>query len=133
MVDDNRMGLTARKAVFEELGFEVDTVSTPDEALERAAGGDFDVLITDYRMTTMNGVDLIKKLREKESKTPVILLSGFVEALGLSEANTGADAVIQKSANELSHLVRAVKTLLKPARKPPSSGGAPPSSRRKKA
>jgi len=46
--------------------------------------------------------------------------------LGLTESNTGADAVIQKSAHEVSHLLRAVSRLLrrKPARKGPA-GEAP--------
>jgi hypothetical protein len=42
-----------------------------------------------------------------------VLLSGFVDALGLNEQTTGAEAVIQKSANEVPHLVRAVARLLK--------------------
>jgi hypothetical protein len=48
-----------------------------------------------------------------------------VDALGLSEDNTGADVVIQKSANEVSHLVRAVARLLrkKPVKKPAGSEG----------
>ena len=50
----------------------------------------------------------------------IILLSGFVEPLGLTEQNTGADAVITKSANEPAHLVRSVKRLVNRAvRKPP--------------
>jgi hypothetical protein len=45
-----------------------------------------------------------------------------VEPLGLTEENTGADAVIPKSANEVAHLLRSVKRLVngKPLRKPPS-------------
>jgi hypothetical protein len=52
-----------------------------------------------------------------------VLVSGFVDALGLNEATTGADGVIQKSANEVTHLVRAVNRLMrrKPAKKPAGS------------
>jgi CheY-like chemotaxis protein len=68
----------------------------------------------------MNGVELIRELRKRQPNIPVVLISGFVEALGLNEATTGADVVISKSANEVSHLVRAVKRLVnrKPAKKP---------------
>ena len=55
-------------------------------------------------------------------------LSGFVEPLGLTEQNTGADAVIAKSSNEPAHLVRWVKRLMNRAlRKQPASqkSGAP--------
>jgi hypothetical protein len=60
------------------------------------------------------------------------LLSGFIEPLGLTEANTGADAVIAKSASETTHLLRAIKRLLSPSRvkrKPPTSQPGPPRSR----
>lgn len=136
MVDDNRMGLTARKAVFEELEYRVTIVSTPEDALARARQSGFDLIITDYKMGSMTGVDLIKALRENQITTPVILLSGFVDALGLDETNTGADMVIQKSSNEVGHLVRGVKSLLKKAaapRKPPKAQAAKPAAKRKRA
>lgn len=136
MVDDNRMGLTARKAVFEELEYRVTIVSTPEDALARARQSTFDLIITDYKMGSMTGVDLIKALRENQITTPVILLSGFVDALGLDETNTGADMVIQKSSNEVGHLVRGVKSLLKKAaapRKPPKTQAAKPAAKRKRA
>jgi len=53
----------------------------------------------------------------------VVLLSGFVEPLGLTEENTGADVVLVKSSNEPVHLVRSVKRLVnsRTLRKPPAS------------
>jgi len=67
----------------------------------------------------MDGLELIVRLRKQQSDILIILVSGFVDTLGLNEATTGADAVIQKSANEVTHLVRAVNRLLrkKPAKK----------------
>ena len=58
----------------------------------------------------------------------IILLSGFVEPLGLTEENTGADAVIAKSSNEAAHLSRWVKRLVNRgiSRKPPRPGKAAP-------
>jgi len=53
----------------------------------------------------------------------VVLLSRFVEALGLTEERTGADAVIAKNSNEPANLVRSVKRLVNraQARKPAAS------------
>ncbi len=135
MVDDNSMGLLARKAVLEELGFKVTTVATPQEALELLAESRFDLLITDYKLPSMNGTELIKRARKAEFDAPVILLSGFVDALGLDESNTGADLVLQKNAHEVSHMVRSVKSLLKrgPVRKPAASEKAPSKPHKKKA
>ena len=59
-------------------------------------------------------------IRTVSPDTPVILLSAFAEVLGLDEKTTGADAVISKNANEVTHLLRCVTRLLRrPARKAP--------------
>lgn len=113
LVDDNKLGLAARKSVLEELGYVMTTAVEGKEALEQFARQKFDLVITDYRMPRMNGVELIKKIRELAPAVPIIMISGYAEALGLTEASTGADAVIAKSANEVQHLVRSVSRLLR--------------------
>jgi CheY-like chemotaxis protein len=120
LVDDNTQGLNARKAVLDELGYKTATATCGADALEHFSRHKIDLVVTDYKMPRMNGVELIVRLREVAPHTPVVLISGFVDALGLSEETTGADAVIQKSANEVSHLVRAVARLLR-RKKPPTS------------
>lgn len=119
LVDDNANGLSARKSVLDELGHKTHAASNGAEALETFSNHKFDLVVTDYKMPRMNGIELIGHLREQSPDLPIILISGFVDALGLSEASTGADVVIQKSANEVSHLVRAVARLLRrsPAKK----------------
>jgi CheY-like chemotaxis protein len=134
IVDDNNMGLLARRSVLEELGHLVVTSSAPQEALELCAGQHFDIVITDYRMPKMNGIDLISKLRKVDCLTAVILISGFTDAMGLNEQNTGADVVLQKSSNEVNALIRAVNRLLrKPTgrKKPPSSQAASKNEKKK--
>jgi CheY-like chemotaxis protein len=123
LVDDNKLGLSARRSVLEELGHRISTASNGVDALEQFGSRRFDLVVTDYKMPRMDGLELIVGLREIAPDLPVILISGFVDSLGLNEESTGADVVIQKSANEVSHLVRAVGRLLrkKPARKPAGS------------
>jgi CheY-like chemotaxis protein len=123
LVDDNKLGLSARKCVLEELGHRITTAANGVDALEQFGASRFDLVVTDYKMPRMNGLELIVGLRRISPDLPVILISGFVDSLGLNEETTGADVVIQKSANEVSHMVRAVARLLrkKPAKKPVSS------------
>jgi len=68
----------------------------------------------------MDGVELIGRLRQLRADLPIILLSGFVEPLGLTEKSTGADVVLSKSAGEVGLLIRSVRRLLsrQPSRKP---------------
>lgn len=126
LVDDNSNGLLIRRALLEEQGYRVDVASCGEAALKLFEGSTFDLVVTDYRMPGMNGVELIGRLRALQMHSPIVLLSGFVEPLGLTEANTGANAVIAKSANEPAHLIHAIKRLLRPERaprKPPASQG----------
>ncbi len=118
LVDDNRDGVMARRSVLEELGYRVVTAGCGSDALRSVEESSFDLVITDYRMSPIDGLELIAKLRKKDFRNPIILLSGFAESLGLRPENTGADVVIMKSANEVSNLVRHTKRLLNP-KKPP--------------
>lgn len=111
LVDDNRHGSVARQTVLEEQGYSATAASNGEEALELFAKQRFDIVVTDFRMPKLNGLDLIKQIRQK-SDLPIILLSGYAEQLGLDEQSTGADAVIPKGANEVAHLLRAVTRLL---------------------
>ena len=132
MVDDNGLGLVARKSVLEELGHRITIASTPMDALDQFTNHRFDIVITDFKIPSMNGVELLGKFRKIRSGVPSILISGFTDALGLDETTTGADLVIQKSAHEVSQLIRGVNRLLKsPPKKPAQTDGPPPKARKK--
>src|SRR6266849_1498167 len=135
IVDDNSIGLIARRSVLEELGHKVVTTLSPHEALELSGKQRFDVVVTDYKMPKMNGVELIGRLRKHHPEIGVVLVAGFVDSLGLNEANTGADVVIQKSAHEVTHLIRSVNRLLRkqqqPKKKPAASQTCAKTDRRK--
>jgi CheY-like chemotaxis protein len=141
LVDDNANGLAARRTVLEELGYRIVTASSGTEALEHFAAHKFDLVVTDYKMPRMDGLELISRLRKQSPNLPVVLISGFVDALGMNEASTGADVVIQKSANEVSHMVRSISRLLrrKPGSQPPvlkkpvAPQSGPPKAKRKNA
>ncbi len=134
LVDDNSFGLAARKSVLEELGYMIVTAAGAHEALEHLSGAQFDLIVTDYKMPGMNGLELISNIRAQQIDVPIIVLSGFADTLGLNEGNTGADLVLQKSANEVTHLVRAVQRLTRrKAPKKPAVSHAPLSRAQKKA
>ena len=111
--------------------------SAPEPAVARQMIKELnpDVLTLDVEMPKMDGVAFIGELRKHNPNVSVILISGFTDALGVDEKNTGADIVIQKSNNEVAHLVRAVNRLLRnppAARKKPASS-IPPKATRKSA
>jgi CheY-like chemotaxis protein len=98
-----------------------------EDALELFEKSNYDLVVTYYRMGRLDGVELIRRIRGINQDAKAILLSGYAEALGLTASSTNADAVLAKSANEVSHLVRAVQRLLrqKTQRKPAASARGP--------
>lgn len=121
LINENRHGLLARKTVLSGEGYTVTATDTASEALALFRDQTFDLVVTDDRMTQMNGADLIRECREIRPEVPVVLVSAMVDVLGLNEHNTGADAVVAKNAFEVSHMMRAVNRLLRrhtPPRKP---------------
>jgi CheY-like chemotaxis protein len=118
LVDDNADGLAARRWVLEELGYSVITACSGANALEEIEKHTVDLIVTDWKMSPINGVELIAQLRRRNFRKPIVLLSAFADYLGLSKEITGADLVIQKSANEVARLVSALKRFLGVPRKP---------------
>ena len=111
-----------RRSLLEEFGYTVEIARNGEEGLKLLQASAFDVVVTDYRMPRMNGMELIQQIRKTNPDARIILLSGFVEPLGLTEENTGADAVIAKVRNEAAHLLRWIKRLTEPRRQ----RGSPP-------
>ncbi len=128
LVDDNPHGLQARKALLMEQGFDVEIATSGEEGWESFSRQRFDIVVTDFRMQGITGVDLIARVHAADTPARTILLSGFIDCLGLTEKSTGADLVLQKSNREGQDLLRAVRKLMShaPRRRGPKaqSGGA---------
>lgn len=124
LVDDNKHGLTARRLILVDHGYEVETALSGEEAWEIFQKRQFDIVVTDLRMSGMDGLELIRRIRAANVPTRTIVLSGFAACLGLNEQSTGADEVIAKSHREVTDLLRAVgKLALRPPRRAPGSQG----------
>jgi CheY-like chemotaxis protein len=133
LVDDNKLGLSARKALLEEQGYRVTTAASGEAALELFRRVRFDLVITDFKMPGMNGIELIRAIRTERPAVPIVLISGYTDALGLNELATGADVVLAKSANEVPQLLRTVARLLRRPARQPSAQASPAASRSRKA
>jgi CheY-like chemotaxis protein len=124
LVDDNSHGLTARKMILVDHGYGVETALSGEEAWDIFQRHHFDIVVTDLRMSGIDGVELIRRIRAADAPARTILLSGFIGCLGLTEQSTGADELICKSNKEVPELLRAIRKLAtRPLRKKPGSQG----------
>lgn len=86
-VEDDEDQLHTTPRILANVGYAVTALALPGEALvlvEREAER-FDLLITDYDMPGINGVDLIRRIHAINPRLPSILISGREEALKAAE------------------------------------------------
>jgi CheY-like chemotaxis protein len=74
VVDDNRLVLVGVAAVLEAEGFRVWTTDSPVEAVELAGQVRPDVVVTDMRMPSMDGISLLERLKDVTPEKPQMLI-----------------------------------------------------------
>ncbi len=77
-VDDNEglLHIGSDYLEREDSDFKVTTALSATMALELLASSTFDVVISDYQMPNMDGLNLLATLRKQGNSTPVIILTG---------------------------------------------------------
>ncbi|HVU27276.1 MAG TPA: response regulator [Verrucomicrobiae bacterium] len=98
MVDDEMMLLELATAILQSAGYNARTFSDPRAALAAfsSASPRPAVLVTDYAMGSMNGLDLIRECRRIEPKQKVIMLSGTVDETIYAESSVKPDHFLAK-------------------------------------
>ena len=80
LVDDEVPVLQSMAAVLED-DCAVSTAPDGLRALELLDRGDFDVVCSDYKMPRMNGLELLRKIRERSSEVGFVLVTGMTDYL----------------------------------------------------
>ena len=113
VVDDEPMLLELASMIVEPLGFRVRTFRDPVTALrEYSLSQPLPVLlITDFAMHQMNGMDLIRDCRKINPRQKVLLISGTVDAMVYRDSPQKPDAFLAKP-YQTQELVNAVHTLV---------------------
>jgi len=86
LIDDETVFVDRLAGVLTRRGMEVQSVNDGLNALNLLTNELYDVLVLDLRMPGMDGVELLKAIRERDVQTPVIVLTGHVSIKQLSEA-----------------------------------------------
>src|SRR5687768_8603866 len=95
LVDDEGSILLTLAANLELEGFEVECANSGAQALDLIERQHFDLVLSDVRMPGMNGVDLFRRIRSKNTDIPVLLMTGFaIETLLEDAINEGVFAVL---------------------------------------
>jgi DNA-binding NtrC family response regulator len=110
IVDDEEGMCSFIKQCLEQAGFDADYVLNGKDAVSKY--NKYDLIILDIRMPGMSGVEVLSKIKHKDSKLPVIIMSAFGDYQQAFELlNKGADDYLQKPFNIEDMLFRVAKTL----------------------
>ncbi|HEX8960873.1 MAG TPA: response regulator, partial [Geobacteraceae bacterium] len=89
-VDDEVNVLRALERSFLDSDYDVITAGSGQEALALLAGTPVQIVVSDYRMPEMNGVDFLREVRRQWPDTVRIVLSGYADiAAVISAVNEG--------------------------------------------
>jgi len=108
VVDDEPMLLELASVIIKPLGCEVRTFRDPETALKEFAVVRPEVVLTDYAMGRMTGMDLVRECRRLNPRQKIILVSGTVDEHVFSDAPAKPDHFLSKpyQLQELSDCVR---------------------------
>lgn len=77
VIDDEEVVLASLRKIFTRKGYHTDTFLTAREGLERLEQDGYDLVITDLMMPEMNGIELLKALRDRAMNVPTIMITGY--------------------------------------------------------
>ena len=112
-VEDATFLAEAVKHNLEKQGFTVDLTNNGEDGLENALSDIYDCVVLDIMLPKLSGTDILKRMREKNVQTPVIMLSALSEVeTKISHLDHGADDYLAKPF-KTAELVARIKALIR--------------------
>ena len=112
LLDDDKNLLRVLSYHIREAGFDVSPLSSPSEALEILSTESFDLVVTDFRMPEMDGIEFLRRLRARDHELPVIVLTAYGSIDKAVEAvRQGASDFLSKPI-EKAQLLHAIRRVL---------------------
>lgn len=113
-IDDDEGFLEISKIYLEKYSqgvFKVDSLVDPSKALELLEQKKFDIIISDYQMPEMDGLELLKLIRYSNNDIPFIIFTGKGrEEVVIEALNLGANHYIKKGTDVKSQFIELVHT-----------------------
>lgn len=115
VVDDSITTRTLEKSILEAVGYEVEVATDGEDAVEKLDRSKFDAVLSDVQMPKMDGIELVRRIRQREEYTVVPLI--LVSSLDADEdkrrgLDAGADAYLGKKEFRQEVLLATLERLL---------------------
>jgi DNA-binding response OmpR family regulator len=111
IVEDNPRMAGFIQQGLSELGYTADMVGTGGEAVAKAAGGEYDVIILDVMLPDLDGIEVCRQMRRQGLKSMILMLTSLsTTADKVSGLNAGADDYLTKPF-EFDELIARLRAL----------------------
>ena len=112
VVDDERNQREVYTLILEDDGFEVTTAQSGEQAVRLARENDFDLVLTDYKMTGMDGLTLLSQLVQIDPSIIVVMMTAHGSVESVKEAlRAGAFDYLEKPVDR-DQLLKVVESAL---------------------
>jgi DNA-binding NtrC family response regulator len=112
IVDDEPFNLDLLEQELADLGYASECACDGKQALEKIAKLEPDLVLLDYRMPEMNGIDVLREIRQRNKNLPVIMITAYGTIdVAVEAVKAGADDFITKPFDP-EHLAVVVKKAL---------------------
>lgn len=120
IVDDDKEFSALLRDVFQQADYAVDVCVSVDDALGQLTETAYDLVVTDYRMPGRSGIDLVDSILSSAPRTPIIMVSGFLENNVIRALiSRGVGGIFMKPLNIFSLLKKATELIQKAAQPAP--------------
>ena len=93
--------------------FEVCATADPNYAIQLIEKGSYDIILTDFRMPVVTGLDILQRVNDVQPRTPVLVITGETADQDIqSLLEQGAKAILRKPFKKKGELLQEVKKFL---------------------
>lgn len=112
VIDDDKMILMILKQTLTKEGYRVLTVASGEEGIAMLASSNADLVLTDYMMPGMSGIEVLNVIKQNQPLLPIIMLTGHGDvALTIKAIQLGAVDFIEKPIHS-KELIEVIKRTL---------------------
>lgn len=86
IVDDEPVVIKSCERILTPEGFTVDTATNGKDAMSRLSSNNYDLVITDLKMPGMDGIELVRWIRNSKPGTGVVIITGYPSQESIKEA-----------------------------------------------
>ncbi|HQM95264.1 MAG TPA: response regulator [Methanofastidiosum sp.] len=113
IVDDTGDNVKLIKAMLKSLDSDIDVAVDGEEALRKMTDNDYDIVLLDIMLPKVSGIDVLKKVRERDLETPIIVMTAYgSEELAVETLREGGDDYLINKPIRTEDLLDAINKAL---------------------